>query len=270
MLRNVNNLHGYSIVAADGPIGSVEELYFDDERWAVRYFVVDTGKWLPGRLVLVSPFAVQRADRSEGALHLSISREQVRQSPSVDTHRPISRAYEAAYADYFGYPYYWGGSALWGPAPYPAVVGPSLGAEIEARALAQAEAAVPAADEHLRSTRDVTGYHLQALDGKLGHVEDFLIEDDTWAIRYIVVDTSDWWFGKHVLIPPDWVREVDWTKRNLVVDVTRASVKQAPEFDSAEHVNRQWEADYFAHHRRSGYWLDEPEPPKRDQASGRP
>jgi hypothetical protein len=260
MLRNLKSLGRYQVIASDGPVGSVEDFYFDDERWAVRYLVVDTGRWLPGRLVLISPIAIDHPDWSERALRLSVTREQVKNSPPVDTHQPVSRLYEAAYATYFGYPYYWGGAALWGPAPYPALIRPAQAAALEARARMDTQSRVLLGDEHLRSANEVTGYHLHAADGQLGHVDDFVAEDVTWAIRYVIVDTSDWWFGKHVLIPPSWIREADWTTRRMHVDVARASVKRAPEFRSVDQLNRQWEAEYFAAHGRTGYWSDEEEP----------
>jgi hypothetical protein len=255
MLRNFKNLRGYKVIARDGAIGSVNDLYFDDERWAVRYFVVDTGNWLSGRRVLISPISVERSDWVEGELALSLTRAQVEGSPPIDTHKPVSRQYEAAYADAFGYPYYWMGPGLWGATPQPIVMRPGHGPAIQAHVQAERREAAQRGDEHLRSCSAVAGYHIHALDGQLGHVEDFLIDDLDWAIRYVVVDTSNWWVGKRILLPPGWVVDVNWSEQQVAVDVDRETVRTAPEFDALEHVNRQWEADYHAHYRRPGYWI---------------
>lgn len=254
MLRNLKNLQKYDIVATDGPIGRIDRFYFDDEKWTIRYLVVDTAAWLPGRRVLISPFSVRSIDWSAGTVSLSITRGMVQSSPDIDTHKPVSRQQEIAYLGYYGYPYYWGGAGLWGPGPYPAGVPTVDAAAARAHVDAELEDARAKGDSHLRSSKEVIGYHLHATDGELGHVEDFLVEDDSWAIRYVVVDTSNWWFGKKVLVSPEWIRDVSWNDKKVYVDLTRQSVKSAPEYDSAAHLDRQWEADYYAHYRRRPYW----------------
>lgn len=254
MLRSVKHLQRFRIVARDGELGSVDEFYFDDQRWTIRYLVVDTGRWLPGRRVLISPYSVRSVDWIEEAVLLSVTREMVKNSPHVDTHKPVSRVQEAAYLGYYGYPWYWAGAGVWGPAPFPAAAAAPTAAEDRALAEAAKEEARAKGDTRLRSSKEVIGYHLEAADGGLGHVEDFLVEDRSWTIRYIVVDTRNWWFGKHVLVPPDWAREISWSDRKVYVDLARQAVKNAPEYDSAAHLDRQWEADYYEHHHRRPYW----------------
>ena len=254
MLRSVQNLQRYQIVATDGAIGHVDQFFFDDERWTVRYLVAGTGKRLPGRRVLISPFSIRHVDWTAGEVSLSITRGMVKSSPDVDTHKPVSRQQEADYLRYYGYPFYWAGAGLWGPGAYPAGLAAESAADAQALAKAEQEEASARGDSHLRSSKEVVGYHLQAADGELGHVEDFLVEDDSWTIRYIVVDTSNWSFGKHILVPPDWIRKVSWPQKKVHVDLTRETVKGAPEYDAAIHLDRQWEADYYAHHRRPPYW----------------
>lgn len=268
MLRSIKNLQKLRLEAIDGEIGSVDEVFFDDERWTVRYLVVDTGKWLPGRRVLISPFSVRSVDWTAGTVSLSISRGMVKSSPDVDTHKPVSQQQEVEYLLYYGYPYYWGGAGLWGPGPYPAGLAAANAAEARTRIEEELEEARAKGNQHLRSSKEVLGYHLQATDGELGHVEDFLVEDDSWAIRYIVVDTSNWWFGKRVLVSPEWIREVSWSDNKVYVDLTRQSVKSAPEYDSAAHLDRQWEADYHAHHRRRPYWMPADDPASTERRSG--
>jgi hypothetical protein len=256
MLRSLKNLQKYDIVASDGQIGTVDEFFFDDERWVVRYLVVDTGKWLPGRRVLLSPISIRGVDRIAGHVLLSITRDMVKGSPDLANRKPVSRLHEAEYLRYYGYPIYWGAAGLWGPGPYAAGLAAVDTAETRAHAQAALEEARARGDAHLRSSKEVIGYHLHATDGELGHLADFLVEDDSWATRYAVVNTSNWWLGKSVLVSPDWIREVSWDEEKVYVEVTRQSVKEAPEYDSATHLDRQWEADYHAHYRRRPYWSD--------------
>jgi hypothetical protein len=247
-------MKGYTVAASDGDLGSVHDLFFDDEAWVARYVIVDTGKWLPGRLVLISPISVNQPDWIERQLNVGLTRAQVKNSPPIETHRPVSRQQELRYLRYYGYPGYWGAPGLWGPAAFPTALIPAERTPAFDEQTAEREQ-IGNEESHLRSCREVTGYRLQATDGELGKIDDFLFDDLDWAIRYIVVDTNAWWFGGQVLIAPEWVDEIDWSTRSLRVDVSRKSVKRAPGYDVVAHVNRQWEADYYAHHKRPPYWI---------------
>jgi hypothetical protein len=251
MIRSVKQLEQFDIVATDGSIGSIKDFYFDDERWVVRYLVVDTGKWLPGRRVLVSPFSVGGTDWNEHRVRLSITREQVRHSPDIDLHKPVSRQHEAEYLKYYGYPLYWAHTGLWGA--YPTPMPP---AEVRAVQYEAAMAGQPPAtgDSHLRSTQEVIGYMIRATDGELGHVNDFLIDDATWAVRYFVINTSNWWFGKQVLASPSWISVIQWASKAVDVNVTRQAIRSAPPYDPAAHIDRLWEETYHRHLQQPGYW----------------
>src|SRR5262249_47837979 len=181
MLRAVSDLKGPKTAATDGDIGSVHDLYFDDVTWTIRYLVVDTGTWLPGRKVLISPMSVRATDGSD-IVSVALTGRQVETSPSVDTDLPVNRQYEEEYARYYGYPYYWSGPYRWGTTRYP-------GEAVAPGGLLIADAPGAGGDPTLRSVRDVTGYDIEAADGEIGHVEDFAIDDREWAIRYLVVDT---------------------------------------------------------------------------------
>lgn len=257
MIRSVKHLTKFDIVATDGSIGSVDDIYFDDERWAIRYLVVDTGKWLSGRHVLVSPLSVVKTEWGERRLLLSITRDQVRNSPDIDTHKPVSRQHEANYLKYYGYPAYWGHTALWGAFPYPMLPSPEQMAELEAVSAEEQRRAAAQGDTHLRSISEVTGYLIRATDGELGHVDDFLIDDVSWAVRYLVINTSNWWFGKQVLAAPSWISGIQWASKTVDVRVTRQAIRNAPLYDRAEHVDRQWEVAYHQQLNQPGYWLDE-------------
>ena len=264
MLRNTHDLLDYAIEAADGTIGHVKDLYFDDHSWVVRYLVVDAGSWLSRRKVLVSPIAVTQPDWHEKKLRVSMTKEQVRNSPDIDTAKPVSRQSEEAYLSHYNYPFYWGGTGLWGDGMVPGMMIPGTsglldtptGRQRESDASpAQARATVRAqGDPHLRSCNEVTGYHIHASDGDIGHVQGLLVDEQSWAIRYMVVDTSNWWIGHKVLIVPQWIQDVSWSDSKVSVDVTRQEVKDAPPYQSEVQFDRVRGADIYKHYKRVGYW----------------
>jgi uncharacterized protein YrrD len=253
MLRNVSQLNGFAIRARDGEIGKLEHFYFDDETWAVRYLVVNAGDWLGGRLVLVSPIALRQAEWESKRLDVALTKEQIENSPSIDTHKPVSRQHEAVYMGYYGYPYYWGGPQLWGLASYPAGLTGHWEAVTPAETL-QARAGKESVDSHLRSTNEVTGYYLEAEDGEIGHVKDFIVDDETWAIRYLEVDTQNWWPGKHVLISPQWINQVSWTDSKVYVDLKRETIQNGPMWSDSVPVTREYEHRLYDYYARSPYW----------------
>ena len=248
MLRNVKDLRGFAIHATDGVIGAVDDLYFDDEDWTVRYLIVDTGGWLSGRKVLISPYAIGVPNWEERQLPVTLTKAQVEGSPDIDTQKPVSRQHEAHYSSYYGYPYYWGSEGLWGLGSYPGILPAAVVAEAAASAPQSSD------DAHLRRCRELGGYHIQALDGDIGHVEDMLVDDRTWAIRYLTVDTSDWWGGHLVLISPHWVDEVSWSGSKVSVGLTRQAVQEAPPYDPSVPLDRALEEAIYRHYGRSDHW----------------
>lgn len=252
MLIRVKELLGFTLAATDGAIGVVEDCYFDDVHWTVRYLVVDTGGWLSGRQVLISPMAVRSVDTAGERVIVNLTREQVERSPDIDTHRPVSRQHEVALLQHYGFPAYWYGPYAWGPMILPTPPPPAADAaseEIAARADQD-----NLEDAHLHATSEVLAYVIQARDGEIGHVDDFLLDDRSWTIRWLVVDTGKWLPGKHVLVAPDWVEDVAWTERAVRVGLTHAQIESAPEYDRRRPVDREYEQRLFAHYGRPGYW----------------
>ncbi len=209
MLRSIANLKKCTVAATDEDVGRIRDVYFEDEGWTVRWLVVDTGTWLSGRQVLVSPLSFQAKEHEPERLFVTLTRAQVKDSPDVDTDRPVSRQAEIEFSRYYGYPSYWEGPYRWGPTPFPGLPGtwpgPSAAPqpnaverEIEDRLAWEREHA----DPHLRSARAVIGYYIEAVDGEIGHVEELVVDDREWAIRYMVVETRNWWPGKKVLVSP--------------------------------------------------------------------
>jgi len=230
-LRNAKDLLGYAIRATDGNIGTITDLYFDDDRWTVRYVVVDTGGWLTGRHVLISPRAFGVPEWHAKVLPVSLTKAQVQHSPDIDTNKPVSRQHEAAHLGYYEYPFYWGGSGLWGMGEFPGDLSSQTAILQELRASAPAEPSTAGEDSHLQSVTAVMGYQIHATDGEIGHVDDVLIDERSWAIRDLIVSTSNWWGGHKVLIAPSDIASVSWPDAQVAVTLSRADVQKAPAYD---------------------------------------
>jgi hypothetical protein len=259
MLRSIRDLHGSTVSALDGDIGSVSQAYFDDESWGVRYLVVETGNWLNDRQVLVSPYSVKHTDPGSSVVHVGLSRQQVRDSPMLDTHKPVSRQHEIEYLRYYSYPTYWGGPNLWGMGAYPAYdpTGVSPDALLDEPPGPTLDAVKPQPDVHLRSTDEVKGYHLKTADGSIGHVSDFIYDDTDWAIRYLVVETHNWWpGGKAVLIAIHWIDGVDWFDSTVSTAFTRDVIKNSPAYDDSMPIDRPYEVVLHQFYDKHGYWSD--------------
>lgn len=263
MLRSLNDLEHYTLDATDGEVGKLKDLYFDDDAWVIRYLVVDTGTWLTSRKVLVSPISVSETNWLDEKLSLSITRAQVVDSPNIDTDLPVSRQNEADYLSFYGYEPYWGGVGMWGAGLYPYGMSPGYTGlrvsrtqrEQEQEVALYAERERHAKDDpHLRSCDEVNGYDIQALDGAIGHVSGYLVDDETWAIRYLIVDTSNWWMGHQVLVAPTWIKGVNWATQTVFVDLSLESLKAAPAYDPSVTWRLELDRALYEHHGRIGYW----------------
>lgn len=246
MLRSAKELRGYVLQALDGEIGRSKDFLFDDQQWALRYLVADTAKWLPGRKVLISPVALGSPDWASHRFPVELTRDKIKNAPSLDEDASVSRQYQARYHHYFDWPPYWNGIGGWAATAYPAPL------FTEPKPNPEAETA---GDPHLRSIREVAGYKLQATDGDLGKVDDFIVDDGTWVIRYLVVDTSGWLMGRKVLIAPDWAEKVSWTEGKVFVGLTRDQVKASPVYEPNLPVNREYEAQLYDYYGRPQPWI---------------
>ena len=263
MLRRKSEIDSYAIEASDGRIGAANDFLFDDASWVVRWLVVDTGKWLSGKKVLLHPSALAHVNHIGQQFSVKLTMQQVRDSPDVDTDLPVSREMETSIYNYYGWdPPYWTSPINMGREGYymggfghvgGAMATPSSAPRFDDRNIARAEQ--NDGDPHLRSIAAVTGYHIHASDGEIGHVEDFLVDDTDWTIRYLVVDTKNWWPGKKVLISPWSAEKIDWRKGLVNLGVRRQTVKDSPAYDPSIPVDLAYEQDFHRHHdkgRQSG------------------
>jgi uncharacterized protein YrrD len=227
MQQRIHDLTGYTIRATDGEVGKVDEFYFDDATWTIRYMVVKTGNWLSGRVVLISCAALGKPEWESRIFPVNLTCEQVRNSPDIDTERSVNRQHEAQLHEYYQWPQYWEGGygGVFGITPYPV---------FENSMLKEPSESEHHDDPHLRSTKHVTGYHVHAIDGEIGHIADFIINEENWTIGNLVVDTGNWLPGRKVLIPPAWIKSINWDETSVYTDRPRESVKNSPELEASK------------------------------------
>jgi PRC-barrel domain protein len=223
MLHNLKQIRGHKLAASDGAIGHVKDFYFDDKTWAIRYLVADTGNWLSGRQVLLSPHSFGHLDQDGKVFSINLTRKQIENSPSIDAHRPVSRQFEKNYYDYYGWPMYWEGGAVWGMGEYPTFA-PST------RPYVFEDYQYPRWDDiHLRSTNAVTGYGIHATDGMLGSVSGFLVDQKKWVIRELAIETGHWYSGKEILITPRKVERISYEESKVFVSLSKADLERTEE-----------------------------------------
>lgn len=225
VLRSIKQLYGDKLAASDGEIGHVKDFYFDDQSWAIRYLVVDTGSWLSGRLVLISPHAFGDLYEDANRLVVNLTRQQIENSPAIDEQKPVSRQFEAEYHRYYGWPTYWAGGGMWGTGGFP------LSAPPQAKPLTEESGGSSNRnDPHLRSMRAVRGYQIQTGEGPIGHVIDFMIDDKSWAIRHLLVETGHWFRGREIVISPKHVTRISYEESKVFVNVSKQAIAEAKEY----------------------------------------
>jgi PRC-barrel domain protein len=246
MLRRIRDMEAYRLHATDGDIGHLEEFYFEDRHWRIRYFVVEIGTWLHSKRVLIAPSSVMGVDDGNRAIQTPFTKEQVQQSADVRTNKPVALQHSRDYYLYLGWPYYVGLNAS---------NVASEAADRESTETPSSESSFQrTADENLRSSKVVGHYHIMAVDGEIGHIEDFIVDDETWSLRYAVADTRNWRSGKKVLLPTDWILWVSWAESNAYVSLTKQLIATAPEYDSQKPLTREFETELYNHYKRLPYW----------------
>jgi hypothetical protein len=256
MLRSLKELKGCRLLALDGEVGRVDDFYFDDDAWFVRYLVADLGGWLPGRRVLVSPLALSQPDWEQQNVPVTLTKEQIEQSPGIDLDKSVSRQQQINLHEHYDWPAYWASGGVLGRraiAMYPEVLGETggVGESVEDNDLAEEIAVTePDNDPNLRSVNEVMGYAIQARDDEAGHLEDFIVDDLRWTIDYLIVGTRNWLPGKQIMLSPHWVERIDWTTAKIFFGLDQETIKNSPEYDPAEPVNKRLESVDFDYHGR--------------------
>jgi hypothetical protein len=252
MYRVTSSIIGYGLHAEDGTIGKVKDLLFDDEHWTIRYVVADSGQWLPGRKVLLSPASVRSPDWESRTLDVHLTKKQIQEAPGLDEHAPVSRQFERQLNEYYAIPHYWGGLYTWGGGAAPMDL---YNTSVRAQPVEPTPSELPDEEEsRLRSVHEVTGYHIEAEDGEIGHLDDFIMDDVSWTIRYLVIKTRNWLPGRRVLLAPDWARNINWYDADIAFRLTREQIRNSPEFDPQQPVNRAYEETLYNYYGQPVYW----------------
>lgn len=247
MLRETKMLEGCLIRADDGLAGRVGGVLFDDESWAVRYLIVDTGGRLPGRRVLMLPGFVEGVNEAMPAsVRVGLTREQVWESPPVEPGRPVSAWQEADHYAHLAAAPYWGASVP----VFPLYVDPEVGGQ-------------EGGDPRLRTAREVRGYAVRSGDRSVGHVEDLIYDDHDWTVRYLVVDTRDRLPGKKVPVSADWILGIGRSGAEVELDLTAEEIRAAPGWKPGTVIDRRYETELHAHYGRMPYWVG-----RRDKPNG--
>ena len=244
MLLSMKGLTGYHIQASDGEIGKVKDLLFEEKTRAIRYLVVATGGWLVRREVLISPSALGLPNGKEELIPVELSREEVKNSPDISTDLPLSREKERRLFNYYNWPIYW-------------MPGPRFGASIPLAPVPSEENQKNEEAEEetdLRSAKEIIGYGVQARDGDIGHIDDLVIDDETWVLRYLAVDTRDWLPGKKVLVAIQWLEAINWLEKKAATELSRGEIKESPPYDPSAPVNREYEDRIFDYYGKPKYW----------------
>jgi len=252
MNRNIKKIVGYNLKETDGEIGNIEDFYFDDITWKVRYLVIRTGNWFTGRKVLISPKSLQKADWENEEFLVNLTKDQIQNSPDIDTEKPVSRQQEEELYNYYPWGTYWGAD----PDEHGAGIFGAMPSELYNSELNTSKAptavAVESNDQHLRSTDNVTGYKIHATDGEIGKVVDYIIDDTNWQIKYIIVETGSWLDSRKVVLPVRWIRDISWENSVLIANVTTEQVQTSLEFNPDEVLNSSYGENLNAYYGKSG------------------
>jgi uncharacterized protein YrrD len=245
-MRPIKDLIGCKLMASDGEVGIVYDFFFDDFDWSIRYIIVEAGEWLDRKYVLFSPDAISLEDGEKVSFNISATRELIESSPATDLERPLSRQGEIDLHNHYQWPFYW---ERLDHTIYPLV---EMYSEMKEKT---GEADLEQEDIHLRSVRYVTGYTIEARDGKIGHVEDFIVGLTSWNILYLVVDTGAWITGRKVVLAPQWIQKIEWRNKQVRVDLEQDTIKNSPEYDPSN-LDRTYEESLFKHYNREKYWSE--------------
>lgn len=243
MLQSAKSLLDYVVKAIDGNIGKVNNIYFDDQNWILRYVVIDIGLMFSDRIVLLSTSILKKPLTMEHLFPVSITKQQIWDSPDITTNLPISRVHEIALHDYFGWPYYWDISPFINTEPLPVADIAKENIDIQSKTVEKSDT-----DNHLQSFLEIKGYRIEAENGMIGHIDDVIIDESEWKISSVVVDTSNWFHGKKVLLPSYSFRSFNWSDRSAQVFQTRAQIQSSPSYDPSFPVNKEMEErlyDYY-------------------------
>lgn len=253
MLQAVRKFIKMKVRGTDGICGHIQDIYFDEEKWTLRYFLLDTGGWLPGKLVLISPLAIDDIDFKNKILEVNLSKDQIDKCPNPSEHAPITRQMEENYANYYEYPHYWPGMGIWPAVGYDLAYYSRFQNHGHTDQETQSLKNKKIKDQHLRTANELKSYSLVAIDGKFGHLEDFIVDDETWELRYLVIDTINWWPSKVIILSPQWIEKIDWVELEIILGLDKVKIKNSPLY-TEENLDRDYEINLYDYYQEPKYW----------------
>lgn len=251
MLSKIKEFIGYTICGSDGKVGEIDDIYFDDQSWGIRYIVADTGTWLSVKKVLLSPHSVSNIIKEKKEVHFDLTKDKIKNSPSADTDKPVSRQHESELAAYYGWPTYWMGNGMQ-PSPAYIPIAPVPPTNIYSEIKKSEEE--PKGNPNLRSATEVIGYNISASDDSIGHVVNFIFDQDKWLIRYLVAATKNFLPGKKVLIALPWIKNISWEESSVNVDLKKEQIKNSPVYDPDVQIDKDYEEKLYKHYDREWFW----------------
>ncbi|MDG5786492.1 PRC-barrel domain-containing protein [Evansella sp. AB-P1] len=246
MLFHLSNwLKSFSVVGNDGGFGTVDNVLFDEDKWTIRYLVVKAGLWFTNERLYISPASIEEIDIKSEMIRLNISRDQAAKAPIIGD-EPISRKQEREFSSYYQFSPYWLGGKVWGGV-------------VLARDLLDFDQPVQEVEDNedepkIHVANDVIGYELAAQEDTFGKIEDLLFEEESYVIRYFVVDTKKILPGKKVLISTEWISHVDWVSGRVEVTITKEQVEKSPEYLPGQPLTREIEEALFEYYDKEKYW----------------
>jgi uncharacterized protein YrrD len=241
----INTVYGLSLQAKNGEIGNVDDVYFDDKDWTLRYFVTDNSNFLPGRRVLISPASITEIDFERNIIPVSLSKKEIELSPVVRQGLLPSRETEMELKSYYNWPVYWGSSYLIGAGDLREDQASMRGSKEEIEI-----------DPDLKSCNEVIGFSIESKNRTIGYLHDYVFDAESWEIRYLVVDTKNWLLNdKKILLAIDWIEKFDWDKSVFITDLKSKDIRESPAYKPGEKINREYESKLFDHYDRSKYWV---------------
>jgi uncharacterized protein YrrD len=249
MKRSLKKLEGFTLRETDGEIGKVEDFYFDDQSWTIRYLIVRTGGWLSERKVLISPSVLQQADWDNKEFPVKLTKKQIENSPDIDTEKPVSRQQEEQLASYYPWEGYWGtdvdehGAGILGMMPSELYQSGNVQVQNPQNNVSDEHS-----DPHLRSADELKGYAIHTTDGQIGKVDDFIIDDRNWKINFLVVDTGTWLDRDKVLLSTKWITGVKWDNSVVIVNISTDAVQNSPDYDESQLNDNVYEKNLYNHY----------------------
>lgn len=245
MLYRLKDLDGFIVNASDGEVGELVEFYLNDQDWKIRYLVVKTKIDGEEKLALISPIAVQQLNIEDKSILLDVTTAQVAQSPLINEETPVTREHEIMLHNYFEWPFYWDEEGI------PSGLAGDLTAVPLIEMSMDVQEKVAAEEEgrpHLRTIREIRGYEIKARDGVIGQMDDFIIDDASWNVMYMIVDTGNWLSGRKVLVSPQWIERISLAENSVSVELSIDTIQNSPEYDESVPINNEFENRLRSHY----------------------